>query len=124
MKTFIAAITILVFITGFIFWNAWDIHRTLTTMLTLTEALPTEATEFEKNDQNDMILSGLTSLWEQKLNRIALTITYSQYYRTDEALLSLTIHYQNGNAEDFSHARLLLWDSLNHLKILEGFHFV
>ncbi len=122
MKTFLISLVILCSIVGFVIWNAWDLNKTINEMLALTDALPIEATEFSRDEKTEETISALWQLWERKFYRIAFTGGYSNCNRADEAIVALFIHYQNGNAEDFTHARLLFWDSLRRLKKLESFH--
>ena len=123
MKTFLAALVLFALIVGFVVWNTIDLQKTFQELLTLTEALPFEAEDFRKDAQTQETVENLYRLWDKKFSRIAFTGGYENCNRADEALGSLFIHFQNDNAEDFTHARLMLWDSLRRLKMLESFHF-
>ena len=123
MKTFIAAIVILSAIIGFVIWNTIDLQKTLGEMLEITEALPLEAKDFKKDDETRALVDKLYNLWDKKMGRIVFTGGYDNCNRADEAISALYIHYHNDNGGDFTHARLVLWDSLNRLKMLEGLHF-
>ncbi len=122
MKTFITALFILALVAGFVIWNAVDLHHTFRELLTLTESLPMEAEEFHKTAENQATVETLYRLWDKKFSRIAMTGSYDNLTRADEAVGSLLVHYQNGNASDFTHARLMLWDSLRRLSLFESFH--
>ena len=122
MKTFIAALIILSAIVGFVIWNTIDLQKTLGEMLKITEALPMEAKDFKKDGETLALVNTLYSLWDQKMGRIVFTGGYDNCNRADEAVSALFIHYHNGNAEDFTLARLILWDSLNRMKMLEGIY--
>ncbi len=122
MKTFVISLVILTLVIGFIIWNALDLNKTLDEMLTLASSLPIEASDFRKNAETEATVNALQSIWEQKFNRIALTESLGNLNRADEAVLSLSIHYKNDNAEDFTYARLLLLDSLKRLKSFESFY--
>ena len=123
MKTFIAAIVILSAIIGFVIWNTIDLQKTLGEMLEITEALPLEAKDFKKDEETRALVDKLYNLWDKKMGRIVFTGGYDNCNRADEAISALYIHYHNDNGGDFTHARLVLWDSLNRLKMLEGLHF-
>ena len=121
MKTFLVALVILVLVIGFVIWNALDLKKTFEELLTITEALPAEASEFQKDEATREKVDALWRIWDKKFARITFTNGYENCNRADEALVSLVIHYQNDNAEDFTHARLIFWDSLCRLKTLESF---
>ncbi len=123
MKTFLTALILFALIVGFVIWNTLDLQKTFQELLTLTESLPFEAEDFKKDAATKETVDKLYRLWDKKFNRIAFTSGYENCNRADEALGSLFIHYQNDNAEDFTHARLMFWDSLRRLKMLEGFYF-
>lgn len=123
MKTFIAALIILSTIISFVIWNTIDIQKTLGEMLEITEALPIEAKDFKKDEQTLALVDTLYHLWDKKIGRIVFTAGYDNCNRADEAVSALFIHYHNDNAGDFTHARLILQDSLNRLKTLESLHF-
>ena len=123
MKTFLIALLLLLLIVGFVICNTIDLQKTLHELIALTEALPFEASEFRQSPETQEIVEKLYHLWDKEFNRIVFTSGYLNCNRADEELTALFIHYRNNNAEDFTHARLLLWDSLCRLKILEGFHF-
>ena len=123
MKTFIAALIILTVIVSFVIWNAIDLQKSLGEMLKITEALPHEAKEFKRDDATLALVDTLYKIWDKKMGRIVFTSGYDNCNRADEAISALFIHYHNDNAGDFTHARLILWDSLNRLKLLESFHF-
>ena len=120
MKTFIVSLLLLTLTLAFVIWNAWDLNKTLDSMLDLTQALPKESATFRKNTENEKLLDTLWQLWDKNFNRLTVTTGYSNCNRADEAIVSMIAHYQNGNAEDFTHARLLLWDSLKRMKMLES----
>ena len=122
MKTFLAALVLFALIVGFVVWNTVDLQKTFQELLTLTESLPFEAQDFRKDAKTQETVERLYRLWDQKFDRIAFTSGYDNCNRADEALGSLFIHFQNDNAEDFTHARLIFWDSLRRLKMLESFH--
>ena len=92
-------------------------------MLEITEALPLEAKDFKKDDETRALVDKLYNLWDKKMGRIVFTGGYDNCNRADEAISALYIHYHNDNGGDFTHARLVLLDSLNRLKMLEGLHF-
>ncbi len=121
MKTFITALIMLALITGLVIWNAVELSHTMKELIALTEALPVNADEFVKNEKNDAALDALIRLWDRNFTRIALTSAYENLNRADEAIGSLAVHYQNDNANDFTHARLMAWDSLNRMKDFESF---
>ncbi|MBQ9748265.1 MAG: hypothetical protein IJV98_05720 [Clostridia bacterium] len=120
MKTFLIALFILALTVSFVVWNAWDLNRTAETLSALTRSLPEDAASFHKDAQTESTLAELYGLWDRKFERIAFTVGYNNCNRADEALLSLIAHYRNESAEDFTHARLLLLDSLRRLRVLEG----
>ncbi len=121
MKTFIIALVVLVLVSGFVIWNAWDLTRTLDTLLSLTEALPFESADFKETPETGAHIHELYRLWDKSFDRIAMVSGYENLSRADEAIGSLFIHYENGNAADFTHARLMAWDSLKRLRHLESF---
>lgn len=123
MKTFFAALVIFALVLGFVIWNAVDLQKTFGEMLTLTEALPFEAADFKQTPETQEIVDKLYRLWDKKFARIAFTSGYENCNRADEAIGALFLHYHNNNAADFTHARLMFWDSLRRLKMLESFHF-
>ena len=47
MKTFLAALVLFALIVGFVVWNTIDLQKTFQELLTLTEALPFEAEDFQ-----------------------------------------------------------------------------
>ena len=83
MKTFLTALLILSAVVGFVFWNAWDLRQTLREMIELTDTLPAEASEFEKNASNEETIETLWQLWEREFPRIASTGGYSNSNRAD-----------------------------------------
>ncbi len=121
MKTFIVALCLLALIVGFVVWNTMDLHRIFDEMIAIAEALPVNADEFEKDAENDVRVDELYRLWDKNFSRIAFTGGYENINRADEALCALFVHYQNDNAKDFTHARLIFWDSLQRMRTLEGF---
>lgn len=123
MKTFFVALGILTVVTGFVIWNTIDLQKTFREMLTLTEALPTESADFKKDAATEAVMNRLWTLWDKKFTRIVFTSGYENCNRADEAIAALYVHFKNGNADDFTHARLLFWDSLLRLKMLESFGF-
>ena len=123
MKTFIAALVILTAIFGLVIWNTLDLQKTLDEMLSLTEALPTEASDFTQSEETTATVDRLYTLWDREFTRIAFTSGYENCNRADEAIGALFVYYKAGNAADFAHARLILWDSLHRLRMLESFHF-
>ncbi len=123
MKSFMIALVLLVLVIGFIVWNAIDLQKTFDEMLVIVESLPFEAKEFKKDAETEHAVEELYRLWDKNFARIAFTSGYDNCNRADEALGSLFIHFKNDNASDFTHARLMFWDSLRRLKMLESFHF-
>ncbi len=123
MKTFLAAVTILAAVISFTVWNAIDLQKTFEEMLTLAQSLPFEAEDFKRDRETEITVDKLYRLWDKNFNRIAFTSGYENCNRADEAISALFIHYKNGNASDFTHARLVFWDSICRLKMLENFHF-
>ena len=122
MKTFIIALIILAAVIGFIIWNTLDLQKTFDEMLSLAEALPCEAHDFKQNAETQATVDKLCQLWDKQFNRIAFTSGYENCNRADEAIAALFVHYRNNNAADFTHARLVFWDSLRRLRMLESFH--
>lgn len=123
MKTFVIAIIIFSVVIGFVIWNAIDLQKSFGEMLALTEALPFDIEDFKQDAQTKELVDKLYYLWDKKFDRIVFTSGYENCNRADEAITALFVHYKNNNASDFTHARLILWDSLRRLKMLESFHF-
>ncbi len=119
MKTFLIALCLFFLTMSFVVWNTWDLQKTYHEMLRLAEALPTEASDFRQDAETEALVQTLYHLWDRQFPRIALTGGYENYNRADEAMESLWIHYQNDNANDFTHARLLFWNSLHRMQKLE-----
>lgn len=121
MKTFIAALAILISVLIFVLCNMVSITQKIDAMLTIAERLPSDKTEFEGQDLASDV-TNLWQFWDGNFGAIAFTCGYDNLNRADDAMLSLFISWKNQNADDFCVARKIFCDSLERLRKLESFH--
>lgn len=121
MKSFIVACILLLSVTLFVVFNAHTTVSAIDEMLALADTLPQTAADFEYGEAEEKVLA-LTALWDQKFPCIAFTAGYENTNRCDEAIGALTIHFKNQNALDFAVSLSEFKDTLERLRILEGFH--
>ena len=124
MKSFIFALLMLLSIAIFVIFNSNQTTSHIDKMLTLAEKLPKTKKDFENQSENtEIIFRELTGLWKTYFPLISFTAGYENTDRCDEAMIALSVHFENGNGEDFSAAVSEFRDSLARLKILEGLHW-
>lgn len=122
MKTFIVALLLFGTVLTFVICNAFYIGKKIDSLLEIAESLPADASTFEAEyAEIETDIARLWQIWDESFNRIAFTTGYDNINRADDALLSLYVSFQNGNADDFTVARMTFCDGLKRLKMLESF---
>ena len=122
MKTFLASLILAGAVLTFVICNASYIGGKIDDLLALAEALPSTAEAFEAEDPiAKEKMETLWELWDKSFERIAFTSGYDNINRADDALLTMYVSFQNGNADDFTTARMAFCDGLKRLKMLESF---
>ena len=124
MKSFIFALLTLLSIAVFVCFNAAQTVSHIDEMLALSETLPKNKADFNKQTKETALaVQELSALWERWFPLISFTAGYENTNRCDEAIGALAIHFENGSGEDFAVSLSEFCDSLARLRILEGVHW-
>ena len=106
MKTFLAALLLMVIITGFATVNTRFILRKTDELLTMAEAFPENAEQFlAKKDALAHEVAAFTALWDRTIPFLCYASNYQNFSRADEAVSLLHASIQGDSATDFIVAR-------------------
>ena len=123
MKSFVVALILIASVFTFVILNSFYTVSAIDEMLALSENLPKTAEDFHRNRNTaDSVVTHLTNLWDQKFPFIVFMSGYGNIDRCDAAIRAFSVHFQNGNINDYLVALSEFRDGLKRLRILEGLH--
>ena len=106
MKTFLAALLLMVIITGFATVNTRFILKKADELLAMAEAFPDNTAQFlAKKDALAHEVAAFTALWDRTIPFLCYASNYQNLSRADEAVSLLHASIQGDSATDFIVAR-------------------
>ena len=106
MKTFLAALLLMIIIAGFATVNTRLILRKTDELLTMAEAFPDDTAQFlAKKDALAHEVAAFTTLWDRAIPLLCYASNYQNLSRADEAVSLLHASIQSDSATDFITAR-------------------